>query len=225
MISHLWLLLFALCCCQSISFCTAKLPLRHLTGIRGGNRRLTTRPTASGLLASIVTPPPSDEHAAMHSSELLSEPPAKKPWWSVLRLFTHTETFFSVLLTVLVEDEDFRKVLAKILSYSFWGFLALSVLGTLGLDTKPILSLVSVLGITLGFAAKDLLSHAFSGLLLMLTRPFERGDVIVVNGLRGRVLAMDVRFVRLQALGPEGHEILLPIASIAASAIVIERGG
>lgn len=59
--------------------------------------------------------------------------------------------------------------------------LQLPLAGTLGLDTKPILALGSAAGVTLGFALRDFATNFLSGLLLVATRPFRRGDYIIVT--------------------------------------------
>ena len=123
--------------------------------------------------------------------------PLRAGFAAVYQLFTHSTIFFEKLVTSFVSDPDLTKFIAKVCSYGFWTFLGLILLGTIGIDTKPLLSLVSVVGITIGFAAKDLLTNSFAGLFILLTRPFQRGDVITVSGMKGKVLSVDLRYVKL----------------------------
>lgn len=91
----------------------------------------------------------------------------------------------------------------------------------MGIDTKPIVSLVGVLGITFGLAVKDLITNAFAGFYILFTRPFSRGDIITINDMKGKVISIDFRFVRLQALNGKG-EILIPSSKVYGATIIIE---
>lgn len=130
-----------------------------------------------------------------------------------LMLFTSTESLFRGIVSALINDPDTVVLVAKVLSYSFWIFFILVILGTLGVDTKPLLSLFSVAGITLGFAAKDFLTNCFAGIIILLTRPFERGNIISVGNMKGKVLSIDIRYMRLQKL-EDGSEMLVPLSLV-----------
>ncbi|RYG69992.1 mechanosensitive ion channel [archaeon] len=144
----------------------------------------------------------------------------KSPWWSLTRIFDATERFFSNFLNLFVTDPDILFLLSRGISAAFWVFFALSVLGTVGFDTKPLLSLLSVAGFTFGFAAKDMIASTFSGLVMLFLRPFERDMVISVAGHRGRVVSMDVRFLKLEGL--DKSTILIPLSKVYGDSIVIE---
>ncbi|MBW1889285.1 MAG: mechanosensitive ion channel family protein [Deltaproteobacteria bacterium] len=64
-----------------------------------------------------------------------------------------------------------------ILIYATAGILALD---TLGINVMPFVAGAGVMGIALGFAAKDTLSNLIAGVLLIIDRPFEVGDRIEV---------------------------------------------
>jgi hypothetical protein len=68
--------------------------------------------------------------------------------------------FFLRCLSLIIKDVDALHFAACVLHYSFCVLVSLGVAGTLGLHTKPMLSLLSVALIMLGFAIKDLLVTA-----------------------------------------------------------------
>lgn len=138
--------------------------------------------------------------------------------------FRFMESFFRNILTIFVTDPDTLRIVAKACSWITWTFIILSAFGTFGFDTKPLLSLLSVSGLTIGFAAKDILTNLFKGFFILLTKPFKRGWIISVNGFRGKVLSIDSRFVRLQSF-IDKNEILVPLSMIYDTAIVIEKKG
>ena len=57
---------------------------------------------------------------------------------------------------------------------------AILALDTLGLNVMPFVAGAGVMGVALGFAAKDTLSNLIAGVLLIIDRPFEVGDRIEV---------------------------------------------
>lgn len=136
--------------------------------------------------------------------------------------FRFVEGFFKNILMIFVTDPDTLRIVAKACSWITWTFVLLSAFGTFGFDTKPLLSLLSVVGLTIGFAAKDILTNIFKGFYVLLTKPFKRGWIISVNGFRGKVISIDSRFVKLGSL-IDKSEILVPLSMIYDTAIVVER--
>lgn len=85
--------------------------------------------------------------------------------------------------------------------------LALSVLH-LDKTVSSVLAGAGVIGIALSFAFQDIAANFISGLLMAARRPFEIGDVIEVEGHRGRVLAINLRTTEVITL--DGNEVLIP---------------
>lgn len=124
--------------------------------------------------------------------------------------------FFSIFLT----DPDILRIVVSTSGFVVWSFMLLSALGSFGFDTKPLVSLLGISGLTVGFAAKDILKDAFAGLFIVFTKPFKRGWVISINGQRGKVISIDTRYVRLQNLKEKG-EVLLPLSIVYEHTILI----
>jgi len=86
------------------------------------------------------------------------------------------------------------------------------------------LASAGVLGIAVGFAAKDTLSNLFSGIFIVADTPYKVGDFVVLdNTIRGEVLEIGMRSTRL--LTRDDIEITVPNAVIANSQIVNQTGG
>lgn len=126
------------------------------------------------------------------------------------------------IVSIIFIDPDIINSITKVCGCIFWIYTALSLLGTVGIDTKPLLSLLSISGLTIGFAAKDILTNTFAGIFILFTRPFKRGWIINVCGFRGRVISVDIRFLTLRNLKDQS-EILIPLSLVYGNAIVIER--
>ncbi len=93
-----------------------------------------------------------------------------------------------------------------------------------GINVGPLLAGAGILGIALGFAAKDTLSNLFSGIFIMADAPYEIGDFIVLGtGERGEVTKIGLRSTRL--LTRDDIEVTIPNSVIANAKILNESGG
>ena len=92
------------------------------------------------------------------------------------------------------------------------------------LNLGPWLASAGVLGLAIGFAAKDSLANLFGGVFVIMDAPYKIGDYINLDsGERGRVVKIGLRSTRL--LTRDDVEITIPNAQIAVSKIVNESGG
>jgi small-conductance mechanosensitive channel len=91
-------------------------------------------------------------------------------------------------------------------------------------DVTGWLASAGIIGIAVGFAAKDSLANLFAGLFISADAPYKVGDFIVLDsGERGRVTRVGVRSTRL--LTRDDIEVTIPNAVIANAKIVNESGG
>ncbi len=86
------------------------------------------------------------------------------------------------------------------------------------------LASAGIVGIAVGFAAKDTLANLFSGIFILADAPYKVDDFIVLDdGLRGQVTRIGLRSTRI--LTRDDVEITVPNAVIGNSKIVNEAGG
>lgn len=125
-----------------------------------------------------------------------------------------------------VSDEDVKNTLGSTLTGLLWGALALSALGTLGVDIKPLLGLSTLLGFAFSISVKSILSNFFSAAYVLWVRPFKRGDTITVmefgksDKYTGKVLQVDYHFVKL--LSSDGKVVMIPSHGIYGKVVQIE---
>jgi small-conductance mechanosensitive channel len=86
------------------------------------------------------------------------------------------------------------------------------------------LASAGVLGIAVGFAARDSLANLFSGIFIVADTPYKVGDFVVLdNTIRGEIQEIGMRSTRL--LTRDDIEITVPNAVIANSQIINQTGG
>jgi small-conductance mechanosensitive channel len=93
-----------------------------------------------------------------------------------------------------------------------------------GINPVGWLASAGIVGIAVGFAAKDTLANLFSGFFIGADAPYKIGDYINLDtGERGMVSAIGLRSTRL--LTRDDVEITIPNGVIANAKIVNESGG
>ncbi len=93
-------------------------------------------------------------------------------------------------------------------------------LNALGIQVTALLAGAGVMGLVIAFAAQDTLSNFFSGIHLLLDRPFKIGDIIFLEGGEYcRVEAVGMRSTKLYSIFD--HElIILPNNAVANQKII-----
>ncbi|MEJ2188665.1 MAG: mechanosensitive ion channel family protein [Acidobacteriota bacterium] len=86
------------------------------------------------------------------------------------------------------------------------------------------LTSAGIVGIAVGFAAKDTLANLFAGVFNIADAPYRIGDYVVLdNDIRGRVLEIGMRSTRL--LTRDDVQVTVPNAVIGNARIVNQTGG
>jgi len=93
-----------------------------------------------------------------------------------------------------------------------------------GINPVGWLASAGIVGIAIGFAAKDTLANLFSGFFIVADAPYKIGDYINLDtGERGKVTKIGLRSTRL--LTRDDVEITIPNGVIASAKIINESGG
>lgn len=79
---------------------------------------------------------------------------------------------------------------------------------------------VSIVGFSIAQAAKEVLSDVFGTVSILLSRSFEIGDTITVDGVEGKVLGIDFSNVTLEA--EDGDRFYLSTSKVAHSTIRVD---
>jgi small conductance mechanosensitive channel len=101
-------------------------------------------------------------------------------------------------------------------------FGLLSALGTMGVDVSALVAGLGLTGFALGFAVRDALSNVLAGILTLVYQPFRSGDRILVTGLEGEVIDVDLRYTTLEA---DGKRHLVPNSSLFSNPVTVFARG
>lgn len=104
------------------------------------------------------------------------------------------------------------------------GAASYSLLLVWGVNLAAWLASAGIIGIAVGFAAKDTLANLFSGIFIIADSPYKIGDYIQLDtGERGQVTHVGLRSTRL--LTRDDVEVTIPNAVIGNAKILNESGG
>lgn len=84
-----------------------------------------------------------------------------------------------------------------------WAAVALVALDNLGFEITTLVAGLGVGGIAVALAVQNILGDVFCSLSILLDKPFEIGDFIVVGDMAGTVENIGVKTTRLRSLGGE----------------------
>jgi len=115
-------------------------------------------------------------------------PPPTTTMQRLKRFFSISPSLERFLLrSHIIEDEDLARLLAKTAAITIYSMVTVSTLGTLGVDTKPLLTGIGITGFTIGFALKEVATNFISGIFLVIYKPFVRGCRIKIHGSGGGI--------------------------------------
>ncbi len=92
------------------------------------------------------------------------------------------------------------------------------------IDPTSWVASAGIVGIAVGFAAKDTLSNLFAGIFIVADAPYKIGDYVIIDGtLRGEITDIGMRSSRI--VTRDDIEVTVPNSIIANGTIVNETGG
>ncbi len=109
-------------------------------------------------------------------------------------------------------DLTLQKFLLTVSKITIMTVGIMTALGQVGINIASILASLGVVGLTIGFAARDTLSNIISGLFIFWDRPFVLNDLIEVKGMYGRVENITLRSTRI--VTNEGKMLAVPNTTI-----------
>jgi small-conductance mechanosensitive channel len=96
--------------------------------------------------------------------------------------------------------------------------LALAQFAAVKRVATGVLASSAVLGLVVGFAARQTLANAVAGILLAITQPIRVGDLVTFQGETGTV--EDVRLTYTFVRADDGRRVIIPNEQLASSTVV-----
>ena len=114
-------------------------------------------------------------------------------------------------------DSGTQILIKRGLAVAFVIMTILVVLGILGVSAAGLVTIFGAVGLAFSLALQDILKNFFSGIYLLLERPFRVGDTIRVKEQQGTVENIGIRTTLLRT--PDNVQVLVPNAVVFAEVV------
>lgn len=115
-------------------------------------------------------------------------------------------------------DDVLAPLVGKSIRITVFILVLLNVLQqVIGKSITTILAGLGVGGLAIALAGQDTIKNFFGSLVILMDRPFEIGDRIVVDGHDGPVESIGFRSTRIRTL--DGHQVTIPNAEMVNKAV------
>jgi len=92
----------------------------------------------------------------------------------------------------------------------------LRIIGLTGI-AQTLLASAGISAFIIGFALKDIGENFLAGILLAFKRPFKIGDMVETNGVKGKVMALNLRDTQIMS---DGKDIFIPNALLIKNPLI-----
>lgn len=113
-------------------------------------------------------------------------------------------------------DETVANFLGNMLYGLMMVVIIMAALNKLGVNTTSVVAILGGAAVAVGLALQNQLSNFAAGVIIVLFRPINKGDLVEINGYKGRVQNISLVNTRLSTV--DNHEIVIPNSEITTKA-------
>jgi len=93
----------------------------------------------------------------------------------------------------------------------------LIVAPSLGIETSSLLAVLSIAGVAVSLSIQGILGNFFSGVTLLMSKPFKVGDFVTIGGETGTIVETGLTHTKLHTV--DNQVILVPNSSVTSNTI------
>ena len=114
-------------------------------------------------------------------------------------------------------DSTLKSFLRTALRIALWALAIVIIADSLGIPTASLVTVLGIAGLALSLSIQNIMANVFSGITLLITRPFNVGDYITVGNNGGTVRSVGLFYTVIVAYS--NQVISLPNADVTSSPI------
>lgn len=99
-----------------------------------------------------------------------------------------------------------------------WLIIIVIALSQLGISMTPLTSIITVGAAGIALAFKESLSGVIDGVMIAFAKPFEQGDLIEIDGVKGKIQSITLLYTFLLTL--DNRKVVIPNSTMAHSTII-----
>ncbi len=139
----------------------------------------------------------------------------------VVAVFLFSRVFSRLMRAIRERRRMERRVARQIttfVKYVAYGLGFLMVLAIIGVDIRYIATSLGVIGVAVGFAAKDIIANLLSGIFLIFEKAYQVNDVVKFDDVYGIVRLIKLRSTQIKTF--DGNIVTIPNSKIASSTLI-----
>ena len=109
-------------------------------------------------------------------------------------------------------DPTLVPFVSSLVYYLVMAFVVIAVLGMVGIQTASLVAVLGAAGLAVGLALQGTLSNFASGVMLLVFRPFHRGDYVEAAGVAGSVETVGIFTTTLTT--PDNVGVVIPNSAV-----------
>ncbi|MFT6286040.1 MAG: small conductance mechanosensitive channel [Alcanivorax sp.] len=109
-------------------------------------------------------------------------------------------------------DDILIRFVASIIRWVLLLFVIIAALSQLGIDTTSLIALLGAAGLAIGLSLQGSLSNFASGVMLIIFRPFTKGDFVEAGGATGVVDSISIFTTTMTT--PDNKEVIIPNGAV-----------
>ena len=114
-------------------------------------------------------------------------------------------------------DQPIRNLIYKAVRVTLWLLTVMIVAGAFGINASSLVALFSVVGLALSLSVQNVMQNLFSGVTLLVSKPFREGDFVEFGDKIGTVRSIGFFYTVLNT--PDNISISVPNADLTAAAV------
>ena len=124
----------------------------------------------------------------------------------------------SALMKARELDQSLQPFLRSLLNITLKALLVVSVLSMLGIEMTSFIAILGAAGLAVGMALSGTLQNFAGGVMILVFKPFQVGDVITTQGHTGSVFEIQIFNTILKT--PDNKHIIIPNGGLSTGSLV-----
>lgn len=114
-------------------------------------------------------------------------------------------------------DLPVKNLISKTVTFLLWAVTIITVAGAFGINATSLVALLSVVGLALSMSVQGLLTNFFSGIMLLINKPFREGDFIESGDKVG--IVRSIGFFNTNICTPDGVSTVVPNGDLTGATV------
>ena len=114
-------------------------------------------------------------------------------------------------------DVPIKNLITKLITTLLWALTIIIVAGAFGINATSLVAVLSVAGLALSLSVQNLLTNFFSGIMLLINKPFKEGEFVELGDKVGTV--KNIGFFNTVLNTPDNISITIPNGDLTSAAV------